>query len=151
MDLSLRGLSWSAHQPSHTTGISSSLCQLTHPMLQQKAGHLWLAPWVILSSLQPGASGRRQGSSSLQLVPYPGSLSRPAQYQTSGHLWLGPLAPCPGDLLALDWWWTQACFFSGEVRLLIIQMFISQNTEQSNSFSSTYWLTRAQQPHPQCL
>lgn len=144
MDLSLRGLSWSAHQPSHTTRISSPpLWQLAHPMLQSAKGWSSLASSLShLGLFQPGANGHRQGSSSLQLVPYPGSLSRPTQYQTSGHLWLAPLAPCPGGFLALDCWWTQACFFSGEVRLLI-QMFISQNIEQSNSISSaTYWLTQ---------
>lgn len=63
-----------------------------------------------LGLLLPCGPGPRWGSSGLWLTPHHGSQSGPA-------------------------WSSQACFFSGNFRLLIIQMFIGQNTKYRHVLS----------------
>jgi hypothetical protein len=70
-----------------------------------------------------------KGSSSLFLTLCPGSPSRPVLCWTDGCLRLAPsVSP-----QVPDWWSAQTCFFSGNVRLLIIHLVVGQNTECRHS------------------
>lgn len=86
-----------------------------------------LSVWGYLRSAMPcSCTGSKQGLSWI----WP-ALPRPAQHWIRGHLRQAP-CPCPPG----TGWSSQAQFFQENVRLLIIQMIIGQNTESRHSLSS---------------
>lgn len=106
---------------------------------------VWLS-WAQFSSSPPKWPSARvvclgftscRDSSRLQLAPGPGSC----------------LGICSTGPLRLDSWLSQAHFFSGSVRLVVIQRFTVRtwSIDISSLFSATYRHSWTQQPHPQCL